>query len=71
MNVLQCKLNTKAPKIITVDYIKNYSGISDKDWTNKQFITTSLFNPYVYMKIEKMKRHKTLSGMIDMECFSY
>lgn len=66
------RLNTKSPKIITVDYIKHYSGISDKGWTNKLFITTSLFNPYVYMEIEKrMKKRKILNGMTDMDCYSY
>lgn len=54
------RLNTKAPKIITVDYIKNYSGISDKGWTNKLFITTSLFNPYVYMEIEKNEKAQNI-----------
>ncbi|MFQ6344576.1 restriction endonuclease [Enterococcus lactis] len=54
------RLNTKAPKIITVDYIKHYSGISDKGWTNKLFITTSLFNPYVYMEIEKNEKAQNI-----------
>lgn len=54
------RLNTKAPKLITKDYVTNFSGISDKDWTKKLFITTSLFNPHVYAEIEENEKTRNI-----------
>ncbi len=54
------RLNTKAPNLITKDYVDRYSGISDKGWTNKLFITTSLFNPHVYIEIERNEKAQNI-----------
>ena len=54
------RLNTKAPNLITKEFVNKYSGISDKNWTNKLFITTSLFNPHVYLEIEKNEKAQNI-----------
>lgn len=54
------RLNTKAPNLITKEFVNKYSGISDKNWTNKLFVTTSLFNPHVYLEIEKNEKAQNI-----------
>ncbi|EPI06270.1 restriction endonuclease [Enterococcus faecalis] len=54
------RLNTKAPKIITQDNVHNFCGMDDKDYTKKLFITTTLFNPYVYDEIEQNDKAKEI-----------
>ncbi|NAA54133.1 restriction endonuclease [Enterococcus faecalis] len=54
------RLNTKGPKIITRDNVHNFCGMDDKDYTKKLFITTTLFNPYVYEEIQQNEKAKKI-----------
>ncbi|EOS7966784.1 restriction endonuclease [Enterococcus hirae] len=45
------RLNSKSYCLIGDADIKNFSGISDGNWTRKMFITTSFFNEYAYKEI--------------------
>lgn len=46
-------------RLITDNDVKNFAGISDKNWTKKMFITSSFFNNYAYKQIaENEKAYK-------------
>ncbi len=51
--------STSNERLITDNDVKNFAGISDKNWTKKMFITSSFFNTHAYKQIaENEKAHK-------------
>lgn len=54
------RLNTKTPKIITRNNVRHFCGMDDEDYTKKLFITTTLFNPFVYEEIEQNEKAKKI-----------
>lgn len=54
------RLNTKTPKIIARDNVRHFCGMDDEDYTKKLFITTTLFNPFVYEEIEQNEKAKKI-----------
>ncbi|MFK4896881.1 restriction endonuclease [Lactococcus petauri] len=64
------RLNTKAPKLIDLAFINKYSGISDNGWTNKLFITTTFFNPYVYNELKENEKTRNIEWIDRIGLFS-
>lgn len=54
------RINSNSSCLIGDSDVKNFSGVSDGNWTRKMFITTSFFNEYAYKQIETNEKAKKI-----------
>lgn len=54
------RLNALGSKSIGMKDVRQFCGMDDKSYTKKLFITTTLFNPYVYEEIERNDKAKKI-----------